>query len=288
VALVTCAVGVIAAGYSGSALADPGLAPLVSGVTEPLPPAVADPIAGVGSAVEPLLEPVQPPVDEVATTVEDTGALVDATVSDVEQAVNGTLGTSTETLNAPGDASAPPTPAPPTPAPPAERTGVAAPENAAAHTSPASPGSESAKPEAAVLAAPTAATTALDPTPVTTVVAPISAVAPIAGANPPIAGAPSPRSGVVVAPAAAESPAGIAGPAQHEGMTSPPRPQLRSEGESLLFSALLRNPPSPAPLIVALLGLLALALPRPGGPRLHAAVAALRPADVRFRLVRPG
>jgi hypothetical protein len=290
---------------SGPALADPGLSSLVTGITGPLPPALTEPVDEVGATVDPALDPaldqVQGQVDaataSVDETVDQTTGLVDATVSGaapvVEQTVENTLGAAGDTLDTlGGGTSAPPSVLPPSASADA-RAADASPtstDQAARGQAPTAIPTGSAVPpaqlESAVLSGETEpaallrsggtrlATTRPSGGSPTLSETTIPAVRLASGAD---------------APTAADRPHQVlAGDAARAPENRPARPLPLPDGDSLLFGWLPSEPPPAAPLLAALLGLLALAAPLAGGRRLHPAVALLRPADVRFRLVRPG
>lgn len=256
-AIATCAAAVVAATLSAPAMADPG--GLLSGVTQALPPVVAEPVKDVGATAEQLVEEVQAPVDE---TAQDVTGLVDETVSDVRETA--------ETV---------------------------VPAVAVRETDPA-------------VGAPTAVQTETDTAPTPTLVAPVEASQPESGR--PAVGvervvAPTTRAGsersrrsaptlrttrhvetaVSVTPTR-EDVSPRTGVLPREGADAPAPPQPRVFGDPSVFGGSVPQPPAPALLIALLLGLLALVATRAGGPRLHTAVALPHPADVRFRLVRPG
>jgi hypothetical protein len=268
-AIATCTVAAIALALSAPALADPGLSSLLSGTTESLPPAIADPVEDAGPTVEGIVEQVEAPVDAALAAVEETTPLIDSTVSDgttgVEQTVAGALGAVHDTVEPVGGASPTPTPASPR---------ARAHHVPTAKTVPTSTvSSDVSRSESGVTAVDTASHRAL---------------VPAARATPPPAGRARAAAYADFSRAARfESSLALAKKPRDAG-SAPASPPPGSRGDSAAFGGLLPQPPAPALLIALLLGLLALAAPSAAGSRLHASVALLRPVDVRFRLVRPG
>jgi hypothetical protein len=273
-ALATCTGVVIAAALAGPAMADPGA--LLFGVAESLPPVVAEPVEDVGSTAEQLVEQVQAPVDAV---VEDATGLVDETVSGVQETVvDGTLGAVEETVPTVAVSPSDPDVAAPT----AVRTEQGStPETVPTTTAVVSPDvSQSGSTLATVgterVLAPNARSGATrsrssDPTLPVVSTESIESTA-IATA--------------AVTVTREESPAASARPRDGANASPPTQPSFFADPS--IFGGSVPQPPAPALLIALLLGLLALAAPRAGGPRVHPAVALPHPADVRFRLVRPG
>lgn len=269
-AIATCTVAAIALALSAPALADPGLSLLLSGATGSLPPVIAEPVADAGSTVEGIVEQVEAPGDAALAAVEETTQLVDSTVSDgkagVEQTVAVALGAVHETVEPVDGAS--PTRMPASPAARAHHVPTA-------KTVPTSAVSSDVSPSASGVPAIDAASH--------------RALVPAARVSPPPAGgrALAAVPAVLSRAASFENSLALAKKPRDAG-SAPASPPPGSRGDSSAFGGLLPQPPAPPLLIALLLGLLALAAPSAASSRLHAGVALLRPADVRFRLVRPG
>lgn len=273
-AVATVAVAVVAAGYSGPALADPGLPPLLPGLSDP-----------VGA------------VSETGTgTVEGATGVVESAVpgvaDDVEQTVNQTVenaGTTLETVT--GNGSGAPEPTAPAPAEPSrEATGTSpTPSPTTSASEPAQPGPSVTEPEPSYgrpgrLSASARAVPAPTSTYLVDEIRRASGPAGQAGA-PPTAG----PAVATVSPRTSHDPlSGVTAGISRDNGSAARQPLLRFDAEQPLPGGLLHEWPSPMPVLVALLGLLALVAPRARGPRLRPATPAAHAVDVRFRLVRPG
>jgi hypothetical protein len=261
--LATLVVGVIAAANAGPAMAD-GL-PKLSDV-------LADPVGTV--------------TETATTTVEDVTVVVDSTVQEVEGTVAEVVEGTGVTLETVAENGAPaPQAAPAAPAETLSAENPVSTPSQAALPAPADGGGAS-EPSVAEPGTPgrlaVASADVRDAGPaardVPSVTAPLKA-----GPESARTGTPSTRTALSPDPIRSATTSAPRNRVQDE-----PRPDQRSQADPPPPGGLAIELPSPVPLAVALLGLLALTAPRPRGPRLRPAVATAHPADVRFRLVRPG
>ena len=261
-AVATIAVAVVAAGYSGPALADPGLPPVLPGLSDPVG-AVSETATGTVEGATGVVEPAVPGV-----------------VDDVEQTVNQTVenaGTTLETVT--GSGSGAPEPTAPAPAEPSrEATGTSpAPSPTTSASEPAQPGPSVTEPEPSYgRPGRLAASGRAVPAPTSTYL-----VDEIRRASGPAVATVSPRT-------SHDPLSGVTAGISRDNGSAARQPLLRFDAEQPLPGGLLHEWPSPMPVLVALLGVLALVAPRARGPRLRPATPAAHAVDVRFRLVRPG
>lgn len=274
-AVSTIAAGVIAGAASGPAMADPGLLPGLSSTVG----GVTDTAVGTVETTTGVVESTVPVVgDDVAQTVNQS---VETTVTTLETVTGSGSGTPEPT--------APPTASPidaaqpsPTTAPATTPESTPAPETASSAPVMAEDGSAAGQPGRLSGRSPATPTTTT-PTVLERVVR-----------------ASEPRreavTGQTVARTRVAAPVSPDGLADHSAATTSsirdghavPQPLLHIDAGQSLLGGLLHESPSPMPIVVALLGLLALIAPRACGPRLRPATLAAHPADVRWRLVRPG
>ena len=281
-ALCTAAVAAVAA-FTGEARADNGLSGLVSGTVsgpvsgtlEQLPAPVAEPLGEVVSSVAPTVDAAVPPAvaevvgdatqlpGEIATPPVVTGVLQHV----VPARGGGSNARDAGPENAPRATSAPETGAPTeVSAPIAAETAAAPTETARRHAGRASRPSSDLTPAARTAAPARRPRLSVSHTPFSPVPTPVSRdVAP----NMPIA----------TITTADPRPAHV-----YQTPSSP----LPIGSELPGFDALLPPLAAFALLLAVPLGLFALTAPGARGAGLHPAVAVLRSADVRFRLVRPG